>query len=1692
MALADEFTVERTIQELEIATGGSDTEWELSHRSSADFYENFFYFMGDFVAKLPSLQTVKVPAVIFGDVHAQFDTFKTMIENEAFCFKKMQWKDIDIVFNGDLPDRGSQSLRVVFVAFAMKHVWPQRIHINRGNHELRKICKSYGLYDELKSDWPKDFDRLFDAICYAFDRLPVAATIGNKILCMHGGISNKLHSLSDIMNIKRPFTTVKDNTLECHLLWSDPKHIIELNEKWGFYHNGDRTIAVYFTEDALKECLEELDVVLCVRSHSATNGFGQFGNRQMIIVFSAPNYGETHNKASVLKVAEDYEITGSIYEVIEYEENSGYSKERETTVYSSDDDDDAVGGSTSQKKGKKRVIEEKVTPMATYTVVEKTAPKQGSAEKPTGKQATDEKDRPKAGKSVDEQTEVMKIEKLEFHLDSSVELQNDERVEEQDKTEKSELVTEPMASDQVLFEDETVEKKTSQETEDSRQKSNGNKPKFTINSMVPNLAVIVGLFCVFNQFSIANANPMSLTQFSERSSTLARFVNGLYLGQSLSSGTLDKRQLIDELFYLGPSVTLDSLSKSDFKKLITDLGTIQTTISTECTGDNGCGIPSSVTDKMNTIASFQKHVSDLEKALAASSGKEFEALNKLNKLVGNIKKLPGIAEEMVTQINDLVKTISTEQQNKITIKIANVGGNMDKITEMLTELETGASLIDAVTEEVVKNVGNKFSAIAPLQKIATEYQLQSENIVKLGQGLTTTTGNQEKVIKALDANGLNAINTNLDFLNSLRFLSNPNSNLIAGFPRGLDDMEMVMKDGENKWLMDLLSSGNDLNNISSKLSPLKNLKLELDPLNAAYKTAQQDTGFHPSGIKQLLSGKSDVISKLDKITVEFSSCIVNLKQADYNFDGTQQPGDIAYPTAEFEELKSTIQTFLNLKTSLDPVTTFSTSIMGNIQNKNALTATFNDAAVITSVTNTLKNLKKNVQAITTLKTGLWLNKIKVGSIDAAGTWIQETGLIGAMKCIQTTNSAKIPELNPVAKSLSSLNSQSPLVESMTKQVKSLENLVTEWNKIAATLPTVVRLKRSSPDFTYAKTAAKDLGDASSVIGKMSDSLKMKDDLMKLIEGSSTIDSAIEGITDSTKKDQLKKMWNQEAISALKENLETAKKVSEVVAKMDDVRNISDFKIPFELAAGVKESKIDFKDLADSLDGKVSDQNLATSLKSLGPIDLRFAGYEKSKIGKVLEELESYFDSIFAVKPEVLPQKDTDPCANKICPISTTTEEPDDTVKIILLCIGGAAFILVIVGIVACILKRDKLKSVYNRRFSKKPKGSGNSTETAATTSTDVENPKPPKKQKDKPIGVLNKTKQPDLEAGETPTGYILAADKKGKPNVIILDSLKDARRPVDAESKKPADNKIPKVPGKAKKHMSAKKSQKKRKIFFKPNVPIENPKLDVPGDLRKDTYEEIMNLKLGFKRLGMDERKIDAEIEFRVQNVINHALLNHIPAQPERCKKLPKWSTVASSKPLLKVRDDSKQPDVENIRRFQRSDHQMKNVYRRLGDEEVVSVEEMDGMKTCRSEKVPHTPNKPIDPSTKTSKPALPPADPSTRTTRTAEEPSRGPGGSDLDSENAVDPTSRNNDPKLVWKLLNKYPVDHPKFVILYGKNGYIAKKSPGNKPEVIQSKWPAVRGPDRYKYVGKGKTTEIDETSSESDASTEDVASKD
>lgn len=127
--------------------------------------------------------------------------------------------------------------------------------------------------------------------------MPVAALVEDKILCMHGGLSPDLITPSQINGIIRP-TDVPDTGLLCDLLWADPDSSVK---GWG---ESERGVSYVFGGDVVTNFLKKNDLDLICRAHQVVeDGYEFFNKRQLVTVFSAPNYcGEFNNSGSMMSI----------------------------------------------------------------------------------------------------------------------------------------------------------------------------------------------------------------------------------------------------------------------------------------------------------------------------------------------------------------------------------------------------------------------------------------------------------------------------------------------------------------------------------------------------------------------------------------------------------------------------------------------------------------------------------------------------------------------------------------------------------------------------------------------------------------------------------------------------------------------------------------------------------------------------------------------------------------------------------------------------------------------------------------------------------------------------------------------------------------------------------------------------------------------------------------------------------------------------------------------------------------------------------------------------------------------------------------------------------------------------------------------------------------------------------------------
>ncbi|CAD8103954.1 unnamed protein product [Paramecium sonneborni] len=244
----------------------------------------------DIFISQPILLELEAPLKICGDVHGQYFDLLRLFEYGGYP------PESNYLFLGDYVDRGKQSLETICLLLAYKIKYPENFFLLRGNHECASINRIYGFYDECKRRYTI---KLWKTFTDCFNCLPVAALIDEKILCMHGGLSPELSNLEQIRRIMRP-TDVPDTGLLCDLLWSDPDKDVQ-----GWADN-ERGVSYVFSQEIVQVFLKKHELDLICRAHQVVeDGYEFFSKRQLVTLFSAPNYcGEFDNAGSMMTVDE--------------------------------------------------------------------------------------------------------------------------------------------------------------------------------------------------------------------------------------------------------------------------------------------------------------------------------------------------------------------------------------------------------------------------------------------------------------------------------------------------------------------------------------------------------------------------------------------------------------------------------------------------------------------------------------------------------------------------------------------------------------------------------------------------------------------------------------------------------------------------------------------------------------------------------------------------------------------------------------------------------------------------------------------------------------------------------------------------------------------------------------------------------------------------------------------------------------------------------------------------------------------------------------------------------------------------------------------------------------------------------------------------------------------------------------------
>ena len=231
---------------------------------------------------------VDTPVTLCGDIHGQFYDLLELFSIGGPI------PQTSYVFMGDFVDRGHFSVETFLLLLAYKVRYPDRITLIRGNHETRQITQVYGFYDECLRKFGSALVWRFCA--EIFDYLVLAAIVGDRVMCVHGGLSPTIKTLDQIRILDRKQEVPHEGAMS-DLLWSDP----DTNPGWGLSPRG---AGYFFGPDIVKQFNELNRIDLIARAHQLVmEGFRWWFDNQLVTVWSAPNYCyRCGNTASILEL----------------------------------------------------------------------------------------------------------------------------------------------------------------------------------------------------------------------------------------------------------------------------------------------------------------------------------------------------------------------------------------------------------------------------------------------------------------------------------------------------------------------------------------------------------------------------------------------------------------------------------------------------------------------------------------------------------------------------------------------------------------------------------------------------------------------------------------------------------------------------------------------------------------------------------------------------------------------------------------------------------------------------------------------------------------------------------------------------------------------------------------------------------------------------------------------------------------------------------------------------------------------------------------------------------------------------------------------------------------------------------------------------------------------------------------------
>ncbi|VDN03557.1 unnamed protein product [Thelazia callipaeda] len=219
-----------------------------------------------------SLLEIPADVVVIGEIRGRYSDLLRWFQLYGYPPRRRY-----LFLGGIIDQECAESIETLAFLAAYKITTPHHVFIIRGATEFFPF--------HIRKRFPVKLNTVLSAfITRICSEMPIAATVGNKILAVHSGISSKLKNLNAIKNIDRPPLSWKCR-IPYDLAFGAPSSGIKMYQKI----KGSR--GHFFGAKAVEELIKQLQVELIIRTHTPyQKGYFMFASGRVLSIWSGNSH----------------------------------------------------------------------------------------------------------------------------------------------------------------------------------------------------------------------------------------------------------------------------------------------------------------------------------------------------------------------------------------------------------------------------------------------------------------------------------------------------------------------------------------------------------------------------------------------------------------------------------------------------------------------------------------------------------------------------------------------------------------------------------------------------------------------------------------------------------------------------------------------------------------------------------------------------------------------------------------------------------------------------------------------------------------------------------------------------------------------------------------------------------------------------------------------------------------------------------------------------------------------------------------------------------------------------------------------------------------------------------------------------------------------------------------------------------